>query len=224
MKRPRYLNFWLFMAALVVAGGIALAASFSVARSFLIGFDLGAVAFITGTLHMMRAGDPETMRVRAKANDPDHYVLLLVVLLMVVVVLVAVWVELTGSGGGKGTAVAVSGATLLLAWLFSNLMFALHYAHKFYSPGDDDETDSSRGDGDDRDSGGLDFPSDDLPDYGDFAYFSFVLGMTFQVSDVEITSKPIRRLALYHSLAAFLFNIVVVALSVSLIGNLLQKN
>ena len=66
-------------------------------------------------------------------------------------------------------------------------------------------------------------PGDASPVYSDFAYFSFVLGMTFQVSDVVITSTELRRFALYHALAAFLFNIVVVALSVSLLGSLLQK-
>jgi len=61
-----------------------------------------------------------------------------------------------------------------------------------------------------------------MPNYSEFAYFSFVLGMTFQVSDVQITSRAIRRLALFHSIAAFLFDIVVVALSVSVIGSMLQ--
>jgi uncharacterized membrane protein len=116
----------------------------------------------------------------------------------------------------------IAGRTLLLAWLFSNLLFALHYAHEFYAPGDLSD-DDGRGDGEKQDSGGLQFPGDGLPDYGDFAYYSFVLGMTFQVSDVQITARPMRRLALYHALVAFLFNIIVVALSVSLISNMLQK-
>ncbi len=92
----------------------------------------------------------------------------------------------------------------------------------FYAPGDDDD-EAGRGDGEKQDTGGLQFPGDEMPLYSDFAYFSFVLGMTFQVSDVVITSRGLRRFALYHALAAFLFNIIVVALSVSLIGNLLQK-
>ncbi|MGI4880057.1 MAG: DUF1345 domain-containing protein [Janthinobacterium lividum] len=221
MTKIRYMNFWLFLTAMIAVTA-GLGATLGIWRAFLIGFDLGAVIFIIGTLHMMRESDPEGMRQRAKRNDPDHYALMLVAFLIMFVVLVAVTVELTGAGHGKGSAVAVAGMTLLLVWLFSNLLFALHYTHIFYSPGDKDD-EPSRGSGEDKDTGGLEFPGDELPGYGDFAYFSFVLGMTFQVSDVQITAKPIRRLALYHSLAAFGFNIVVVALSVSLIGNLLQS-
>lgn len=221
MMGLRYFNFWVFVVALVVITA-SLGGTLGPPRAVLIGFDVGAVLFIGLTLWVFRGAGTDDMRQRAKANDPDHHILLLIALLIVAVVLVAVTVELTGTGGGKGSAVALAGITLLLAWLFSNLVFALHYAHRFYSPGDDDDA-SARGDGGERDTGGLDFPGDSPPDYGDFAYFAFVLGMTFQVSDVDITAKPMRRLALYHSMVAFLFNIVVVALSVSLIGNLLQK-
>ncbi len=221
MTRVRYLNFWLFVATMTVVTLVA-ATAVTKARALLLGFDAGALVFIVGTLRLMRDSETENMRQRAAANDPDHHVLLAVAMLIVGVVLVAVVVELTGLGGGHGTGLAVSGATLLLAWVFANLMFALHYAHSFYAPGDEDDA-PSRGDGGKQDTGGLQFPGDEMPAYSDFAYFSFVLGMTFQVSDVAITSRALRRFALYHALAAFLFDIIVVALSVSLIGNLLQK-
>lgn len=218
--RVRYLNFWLFLFALVV-GGLIFGSLFGVARGVLAGFDTGALVFIVGTLQLMRGVTTARMRIRARENDPDHHVLLIVALLIVSVVLVAVTVELTGSGKSAGSALALSGCTLFLAWLFSNLIFALHYAHRFYSPTECDD-DEGRGDGSAGDTGGLQFPGDEMPLFSDFAYFSFVLGMTFQVSDVQITSRSVRRLALYHALVAFLFNIVVVALSVSLIGNLLH--
>ena len=218
----RYLNFWLFLATMIVVTVAAGLSHITSARSILLGFDAGAIVFIIGTVRLMRGSDTGDMRERAAANDPDHHVLLAVTMLIVAVILVAVVVELTGVGGGHGTGLAISGVTILLAWVFSNLLFALHYAHRFYAPGDEsDET--QRGDGEKRDTGGLDFPGDEMPVYSDFAYFSFVLGMTFQVSDVQITSRALRRFALYHSLAAFLYNIVVIALSVSLIGGLLQK-
>ena len=221
MKRIRYLNFWLFVVALV-GGTIVFAPKLGVPRGILAGFDIGALIFIAGTLHLMRGAAAESMRTRARDNDPDHHILIVVALLLVAVVLVALTVELTGAGGGERNSVALAGITLLLAWLFSNLVFALHYAHSFYSPAECGD-EQSRGDGTYADSGGLQFPGDEMPLYGDFAYFAFVLGMTFQVSDVQITSRSVRRLALYHALIAFMFNIVVVALSVSLIGNLLQK-
>jgi uncharacterized membrane protein len=222
MRHVRYLNFWLFLAAFVVVAIGATVAQITAVRSVLLGFDAGAIVFILGTLRLMAGSKTDDMRQRAAANDPDAHILLAITMLIVAVVLVAVVVELTGIGGGHGTGLAISGATILLAWVFTNLLFALHYAHRFYVPGDDDDA-PSRGDGGDRDAGGLQFPGDEMPTYSDFAYFSFVLGMTFQVSDVVITSRDLRRFALYHALAAFLYNIVVVALSVSLIGGLLQK-
>lgn len=223
MKHIRYVNFWLFLATMIGVAIIAVLFHITAVRSALTGFDAGAVVFIVGTLRLMHGSQADDMRRRAAANDPDAHVLLAIALLIVAVVLIAVVVELTGIGGGHGTGLAVSGVTVLLAWIFTNLLFALHYAHRFYAPGECEDDDDSRGDGDKHDTGGLDFPGDAMPVYSDFAYFSFVLGMTFQVSDVSITSRGMRRIALYHSLAAFLYNIVVIALSVSLIGGLLQK-
>ncbi|QYE34143.1 MULTISPECIES: DUF1345 domain-containing protein [Sphingosinicellaceae] len=221
MSRIRYFNFWLFVVAMIVVA-LATGPVVGPARSVLIGFDAGALLWIILTLRMMWGSKTDTMRARAKENDPDSHILLAIALLIVAVVLVAVTVELVGVSGGHGSALGVAGGTLLIVWLFSNLLFALHYAHGFYAPGDIDD-EPGRGDGEKQDSGGLEFPGDAMPNYSDFAYFSFVLGMTFQVSDVQITSQSMRRLALGHALAAFLFNIIVVALSVSLIGNMLQK-
>ncbi len=220
--RLRYLNFWLFIATMAVVTAIAALFHITAARSVLLGFDAGSLMFVCITLGLMHGSKTDDMRERAAANDPDAHVLIAVALLIVAVVLIAVVVELTGIGGSHGTGLAISGATILLAWIFTNLLFALHYAHRFYAPGAAREA-AGRGDGAPQDTGGLQFPGDTMPIYSDFVYFSFVLGMTFQVSDVVITSSAIRRFALYHALAAFLFDIIVVALSVSLIGNLLQK-
>lgn len=211
MKQPlRYIRFWTLLAILVV-GTPALTPAMGWAPALLIAFDVGALVFIVWTLWMMRASDPDDMRKRAEQNDPDHHVLLLLAGIVVAVVLVAVWVELTSSDGRKELALALAGITLLFAWLFSNILIAVHYAALYYAP------DEQR-----HDRGGLKFPNEPMPDYVDFTYYAFVLGMTFQVSDVQITSRRMRRMALCHGLAAFLFNIVVVALSVSLIGGLLR--
>lgn len=211
MRSPlRYIRFWSFLAVCVI-GTLAFAPSLGAARAMLLGFDLGALGFIVSTLYMMGSSGPAQMRERAAANDADHHILLLIGGLVVCVVLVAVWLELTGKSGHKGLALGTAAVTLLIAWVFSNLLTMLHYAHLYYVADDGGD-----------DSGGLEFPKEPTPDYGDFAYYSFVLGMTFQVSDVQITARPMRRLAMYHGLAAFLFNIVVVALSVSLLGGLLQ--
>ena len=105
--------------------------------------------------------------------------------------------------------VAVAG--ILLSWFMVHTMFAMHYAHIYY---DDDEEDNN------KHAEGLEFPEEKLPDYLDFAYFSFVIGMTFQVSDVEISARKIRRIALLHGLLAFGLNTFVVALTINLIAGL----
>jgi uncharacterized membrane protein len=96
--------------------------------------------------------------------------------------------------------------TLALCWLFSNLVYALHYAHLYYRAG--------RG----GDAGGLTFPGTDEPDYGDFVYFAFCLGMTFQTSDVTITDGGTRRVVTLHCLAAFVFNLGVIAFTINVLG------
>ena len=102
--------------------------------------------------------------------------------------------------------VAISG--MFLSWFLVHTTFGMRYAHLYY------------GDSKTNKGSGLDFPGTDEPDFIDFAYFSFVLGMTFQVSDVEISSRKIRRLSLLHSLIAFIFNTVIVALTINALAGL----
>ena len=206
----RYSNFTIF-AVLGLAVTALLATQINPARALLIGFDCGTLVFL-GLIVIRLGGDnPDEMRSRAADNEPDFHVLTLIALVIVGVVITAVGVELTG-GGARHGGLALAGATLVLAWLFANTLFTLHYAHAWYL-GDDNSG---------KDSRGLEFPGDDpMPDYWDFAYFAFVLGMTFQVSDVEVTSKRLRRLALLHGLLAYFFNIGVVALTVSLVASAL---
>lgn len=105
--------------------------------------------------------------------------------------------------------VAIGG--MLFAWFLVHTIFTFRYAHIFY--GNDEENSNTH-------AGGLKFPQDEKPDYIDFAYFSFVLGMTFQVSDVDITSKRLRRLSLLHSILSFIFNTVMIALTINIIAGL----
>lgn len=113
--------------------------------------------------------------------------------------------------GYQGFYVAFVVATLALSWLMTNVTFAYRYAHEYYSYDlGGNEVD-----------GGIDFPKDNKPDYLDFIYFSFVLGMTFQVSDCNITAKKFRRLATLQGLIGFLFNAVILALTVNIAASLL---
>jgi uncharacterized membrane protein len=107
--------------------------------------------------------------------------------------------------------VALAAATVAVSWFLVHTLLAVHYAHLFFSEGAG-ATEFARG---------LDFPEEKEPDFLDFAYFSFVIGMTFQVSDVQVTSRPIRRMVLIHGLLAFAFNTVIVAFSINLATTLL---
>lgn len=111
----------------------------------------------------------------------------------------------------KGLHEPVSLLGVGLSWFLLHSIFTLHYTHLFY--GDDQKPE-------DATIGGLDFPGEEKPDYLDFAYFAFVIGMTFQVSDINISARNIRRLALLHGIISFLFNTVIVALTISVITNL----
>jgi uncharacterized membrane protein len=101
------------------------------------------------------------------------------------------------------------------SWLMVHISFSIRYAHLYYGDSVNQFSKHAKG---------LVFPEDDLPDYFDFAYFSIVIGMTFQVSDVVITSKGVRRLVLLHSLISFVFNTVIIAMTVSQVLGLNAKN
>src|SRR5262249_31805583 len=132
-----------------------------------------------------------------------------------VAILLAIAFELHGlrdPASGAGGRVVLAGLTILLAWFFMNTMFALHYAHDFYGDAEGPT---------EADARGLDFPGRAEPDYWDFLYFSFTIGMTFQVSDVQIESHRLRRTALAHGVLAFFFNVVVLALTINIIAGLI---
>lgn len=108
--------------------------------------------------------------------------------------------------------VAISG--MMTSWVMVHTIYTAHYAHLFYDDAEDNKN---------MHAGGLQFPEDSSPDYLDFAYFAFVIGMTFQVSDVQITSRKLRRVALLHGLLSFLLNTFVVALTINLVSGLVQQ-
>ncbi len=107
--------------------------------------------------------------------------------------------------------------SVILSWALIHTIFTFRYAHLYYTCRREEEGIEK------EDEGDLQFPNEDSPDYLDFAYFSFVIGMTFQVSDVAITSRQIRHLALFHGLISFVYNTVILALSVSIIAELVHK-
>ena len=196
--------FLLFAAVFAVGVAVGIP-SMGVGRGVMAAFDAGAIAFLIAAARLLRRGDADQMRRAAEANDANRAVLLAFSAVTSVVILVAVAGELKGKNDAVAIALVI--ATLVLAWLFSNTVYALHYAHLYYLDGCDG-----------ADAGGVDFPKCDEPDYWDFLYFSYTLGMTFQTSDVDITSRHVRKVAVGHCLAAFVFNLGVIAFTINALG------
>lgn len=171
-------------------------------------FDAAALVFLVSLAPLLKECSAEEIRRHAHDNDANRGLILGLTSLLTVVAMAAITAELKGAQTGEWPAIALLVGTLLLVWAFANSVYALHYAHAFYA------TDEDSG----NDVGGLDFPATKAPDYWDFAYFAFTLGMTFQTSDVGITARAIRKVALLHSFAAFVFNIGVIAFTINVLG------
>ena len=172
-----------------------------------VGFDGAAAGMLLSMLPLLGEVTPAEMRRRAAANDANRLLVLVLTSVLTVVVMAAIVGELAGARAGHALSIVKLVASLVLIWLFANSTYALHYAHAYYAR-------TAEG----ADAGGLEFPGTPSPSYSDFAYFAFTLGMTFQTSDVAITAPAIRRVALLHSFAAFVFNIGVIAFTINALG------
>lgn len=181
----------------------------AVARA-LVGWDAAIAVYLALTYAMMWRTPVERIRKRAAEQDEGAQFILVLSIVATFASLGAVLLALIGSKqAGASTGVILAVATILLSWTFVHTIFTFHYAHEYY--------------GERRDGiiGGLTFPDDPNPDYRDFLYFSLVVGMTSQVSDVQVTSKVIRRTVAIHGVLSFFFNLVVLALTVNMIATLL---
>ncbi|MEO8460061.1 MAG: DUF1345 domain-containing protein [Dokdonella sp.] len=197
------------MFVLILTG--LLATGFEPARSILLAFDVAAIGFLAATAHLFASETVVEIRKRAQQEDASRWGILWSSVVVSLVVLVALGLELHGGKSGRLIEIVLAASCILLAWVFMNTMFALHYAHEYYG-------DTSAGPTREVMRKGLEFPGKDNPDYWDFAYFAFVVGMTFQVSDVQISGRHLRRLALGHSVIAFFFNVIILALSVNVVA------
>ncbi len=179
-------------------------------------WDVFAATFLLTSITICFSRSVEHIRRYARQEDGSRFFAFLMILVssfasMVLLALLIVSKDRAVTQAAIYLPVIIAG--ILLSWAMVHLMFTFHYAHRYYG---DDEQEEKAADGEKP----LNFPGDDDPDYLDFMYFSFVIGMTFQVSDVEIQSKVIRRLALVHGLLAFLLNTFVVALTINIIAGL----
>jgi uncharacterized membrane protein len=199
--RPR-----LFLAALVALVLIALLpAGWRVATRMLVGWDAGVAFYLINAFMLLARADVGHIRRRALVQDEGRFVILVLVVSAALASLGAILAQL-GAGRAPGN-LALAMLTILLSWAFVHVIFALHYAHEFYAA-------KPRG-------GGLTFPGGEEPDYWDFLYFSLVIGMTSQVSDVAVTGRTIRRTVAAHGVVSFLFNAALIALTVNIAASAL---
>jgi uncharacterized membrane protein len=201
--------------ALAVAASLLLAPWVSARILVLASWDVGVLCFLAIGWMVVAHSDETLTRVRAQLYDPSGFVIFLFVVTAASASVVAIGFLV---GDIKELAfwprtlrLSLSVAALLLSWLLIHTLFAFHYARLYYS----------QPEGDDIHHRGLKFPDDDEPDYLDFLYYSFVVGMTSQVSDVAVLSRPMRRLTLIHGILSFVYNIAVLAMSINIIGGVL---
>jgi uncharacterized membrane protein len=202
--RPR-----LFVAIAIgctVAFVFAVLAQWRLASALLLGWDVCAGLYLVLALHVMSKADVHRMRRQARLQDEGQFSILILTAIAALASLIAIFALLGTSQGGMRSAadLFLATITILLSWAFTHTIFGLHYAHEYY-----DENDGK--------GGGMEFPGDEKePDYWDFMYFSFVIGMCAQVSDVTVSCKPIRRTVFGHSVVSFIFNAALLALTVNI--------
>ena len=181
----------------------------------LLGWCVGITVYLFLAWWLCVGFDAKRTRARAQAQDSPSGILLLVLLMSTAACVAAITVLLQQSRDLAGLeAVAHIGLSVValgLSWLFIQTIFTFHYAHLYYQ----DEKPGN------LDSAGLKFPGDLAPDYFDFLYHSFVVGMTSQVSDVQVTSRTMRRLTMLHGVLSFGFNMLILALSINVVAGLL---
>jgi uncharacterized membrane protein len=216
-KRPAYLvrvgRAHIRLLASVVIGIVTmLLAPTSAITRMLIGWDVGVTVFVaSAALVMAHCASTAQMKRNAAAQDDGAFAILILTVAAGIASLAAIFAELATierADPNYGFYLALAGATVVLSWIFIQTIFALHYAHDYYGG---------------RSKGGLRFPDESEPDYWDFVYFAFVIGMTFQVSDVSVTQKAIRRMVVGHGVLSFFFATAIVAMTVNIAAGIIQK-
>lgn len=200
-NRPRLLGSVLVMVLVFVLAPRSLPWS----TRALIGWDSGVLLYLGACWRMMARADLGRLRARAHRQDEGRSVVLVVTSLCIAASFAAIAAELHGLGDHAASnplRLLLAGVTVLLSWVVTQVVMALHYAGEFYS--------------DPKAEGGLAFPGGEHePNYLDFLYFSFTMGAAAQTSDVAVTSRGMRQLVLAHTILAFLFNTTILALAVN---------
>ncbi len=187
--------------------------AWEVARQILAGWDAGVALYLVLAYSLMARSSSEHIPDHAADADEGRFAILVLTVLAALSSLGAILAELGAGPGVQRTPMqlALAGITIVLSWVFIHTIFALNYAHDYYGEHGGKKS-------------GLDFPGEKQPDYWDFVYFAFVIGMTSQVSDVAVTSKLVRRTVNAHGIVSFFFNVALLALTVNIAaGAIVEK-
>ena len=177
----------------------------------LLGWDIAIGLYLALTYWMFAHSDIDYIRRQSELQDEGSLIIAIVTILAALASVAGIVYWLSETRQPIDLALVL--LTILLSWVFIHTIFTLHYAHEFYA--------EHRGAG-----GGLHFPGGQpnyQPNYWDFVYFAFGIGMAAQVADVSVTVKPIRRVVTAHSIVSFVFNVTLIALTVGIVGDAIKK-
>jgi uncharacterized membrane protein len=175
-------------------------------QAVLLGWCLGVLVWLGLICLSMFNSSPAMMERRAAQLDEGRWAMLAATLAAALASLGAVvWEVAAAPDPMRAGPLALTLGSVTLSWVFVHVLFATHYAHEHWRRGV-----------------GIEFPGNDRPDFWEFLYFGFTVGMTFQVSDCTTSTAPMRRLVLLHGLVSFLFNAVILAAAVNLAAGLVQ--
>jgi uncharacterized membrane protein len=199
--RPRLMGAIIFG----IAVAVLLPSHWGTTTRSLVGWSAGVALYLLLVYVLIARCNTEKIRSHAAREDEGRMGILLLTVFAALASLGAIVVELHGTGEHTraGFELALATTTIVLSWVFIHTIFALHYAHDYYGESGAKQS-------------GLNFPGDEPPDYWDFVYFSFVIGMTSQVSDVAVASRTIRRTVIAHGVVSFFFNVALLALMVNI--------
>jgi uncharacterized membrane protein len=197
-------------ATLAVVVGVASSVFTAWQAALLVGWDAGALLLILWIWTAVAGLDAEESRSHASREDTSIRLSELIILSSGVALLAAVGLVLIraghATGGTKAYLITLGVLSVALTWMLVHTVFTLRYARTYYA----------------EPVGGIDFNEEDPPTYLDFAYLALTIGMTFQVSDTNLTSKIIRRIALAHALLSYVYGAVIVALVINVVSSLLH--
>lgn len=200
IRRPRMLT----SAMIAIALFVLLLPTVPPPRALLISFNVGAGFFLVMMLVLMFRASVASMRTRAHVQDEGKWTVLMLSLGVAAVVMFALSHELHAAKDKSLGDIVLASSTIFFSWMFVAIVFAQQYAHSYYLK-----------------AGQLVFPGTESPDYLDFAYFSIVLSMCCQTSDVAISSSSFRRLVMLHSIVSFFFNVIIIAITVNVVAGVL---